>query len=205
MNRKFIFILIGLMLLLLAGFFLLWWSYGQVKVAKQLSYQGDDTQSFPDNENDAIDQNNQTENTNTRQPINTGDATTTKNGPTLADAVALSRSFTERFGTFSNQNNYENINNLRSYMTPNMEKAADGIIAKSEAKKDQQNGYYGITTQALTTTTISSSAQKVTIIVTTQREESKETTSERKIFQQSAELQVVMQDGAWKVESIIWK
>src|SRR3989338_3421724 len=65
------------------------------------------------------------------------------------DLLDISRSFAERFGSFSNQSNFENVEGLKPFMTPAMRKWADTFVRDAAAKADPGAPYYGITTRTL--------------------------------------------------------
>ena len=201
MNRKFIFIIIPLVALVLIGGGIVAW----VLLSGNGATSGDTSNGTLRNINT-----NAGTGTNTGTAGNTNAAPTnaTTSAPVLSDptstkeAVALARSFTERFGTYSNQNDFDNINNLRVYMTDKMEKAADKIIADSEGN---QTSYYGITTRVLATDISKEEEKRVEVTLTTQRQESSDEKPEPNIFQQDVELVLVLEGNGWLVDSVNWK
>lgn len=146
------------------------------------------------------------QNVNTSLNTNTvtANTNTAAQSTTEQEITSLSRSFIERFGTFSNQNDYENINNIRVYMTQNMEKQADKIIAEGEKNSNPNNPYYGITTKALSTKILKQETNDATVRVSTQRKESKEGEGEIKILYQDIDVVLKIDGGVWKVDSVQW-
>lgn len=93
--------------------------------------------------------------TNTTTSNTTTADTTTTNltvSSTMDDETALRRvinNFTERFGSYSTDTNYENVALSKSLMTEKMEKAADKIVANNQ----QLNGeFYSVESRVMTTT-----------------------------------------------------
>lgn len=117
---------------------------------------------------------------------------------------ALSKSFIERFGTFSNQNDFENINNLKPYMTNNMIRYADQLIKDIEKQDTDKSSYYGITTKALSVSIVKNESGKAQVKITTQRKESSEEKAEMKVYYQDAEMVLKVEEGTWKVDSLKW-
>lgn len=84
--------------------------------------------------------------------IDTTTPTTTTDSPTMNDEAALRRvinNFTERFGSYSTDTNYENVALSKSLMTDNMAKAADKIVAKNQQSSGE---FYSVESRVMTTT-----------------------------------------------------
>lgn len=122
------------------------------------------------------------------------------------DAQALARSFTERFGSFSNQSNFENIRELSPLMTPLMQAWADRFIADAKAKEVHGAPYYGITTRAVQTNVkmLDERLGDAEIMVKTSRREVKGDAAPLVRYQ---DLVLTMKkiEGEWKVERASWK
>jgi len=119
------------------------------------------------------------------------------------DLRSIALIFAERFGSYSNQGNFSNLNELESLMTVKMKAYADILKSKSAAS----DIYYGITTKALTVKieSFEEAAGRSEITVTTQRQESKGTTLNPEIFYQDLKLQLVKTESGWKVDSATWQ
>lgn len=115
----------------------------------------------------------------------------------------FSRSFTERFGSFSNQNDFENIHNVMIYMTPQMEKSSEEFIEK-EKKNAQPGAYYGITTKVINMEITEFDGEKATAKVTAQRKETVGVPQQTKNFTQSADVKFKKEGGTWKVDEFNW-
>ncbi|EKD76539.1 MAG: hypothetical protein ACD_43C00068G0002 [uncultured bacterium] len=110
-----------------------------------------DSTSTNTNINTTTTQTNTAVTTNTNAVV-TNDATTNTIVPALDDESALRRvinNFSERFGSYSTDTNYENIELTRSLMTETMSKTADSIINKDEQK---QTEFYSIESKVMNTT-----------------------------------------------------
>lgn len=122
------------------------------------------------------------------------------------DVTAFARSFVERFGSFSNQSNFENIRELQSLMTPVMQVWAERSIAEAEKKVVPGAPYYGMTTRAVTAQMVALDEGKgdARVLVKTQRREVKDRETPR-IFSQDILLTLRKVEGEWKVEAAEWK
>jgi hypothetical protein len=121
------------------------------------------------------------------------------------DLKKMGASFAERFGSFSNQSNYENISDLKLFMTESMKVWADDFIAKSQ--KDYSGIYYGISTTAVSeeVRSFDDSGGTGVILVKTQRRESTGQMSNSAVFYQSLLISYKKVDGAWKVDRAEWQ
>ena len=125
-----------------------------------------------------------------------------------AGLKAIASTFTERFGSYSNQGNFSNLDALRDLMTIRMRAWTDNYKASQRASMaDQLIVYYGVTTKALSVqiTTFDESLGQAEIIVATQRQEAKGSTINPRVFYQDLKLQLVKTGEGWKVDSAEWQ
>lgn len=123
---------------------------------------------------------------------------------------AISSTFAERFGSYSNQGNFDNLESLRDLMTLQMRASTDEFIASQDSFNSQQinegASYYGITTNALTVDIISIDEDlgRAEVVVKTQRVETKISTNNPRSFYQDLNLTLVQRNDSWKVDSATW-
>lgn len=110
--------------------------------------------------------------------------------------------FTERFSSFSSDNNFDNIEALRTVMTDAMNEQANSL---AERDVSSNNEFYSIETQVVTVsiTDYAEGSTGATVIVDTRRTEQKGI-SKPVVFSQSARLQMKKFDGQWKTDSFKW-
>jgi hypothetical protein len=112
--------------------------------------------------------------------------------------------FAERYGSFSNQGNFENITDLYSVMSASFESSQKQYVADQMKKKSDSAAYFGVTTKALSVEIVSLDLQSsATVLVKTQREE--ETSNSSVIKYQDLVLMFKLENGQWKVDSATWK
>ncbi len=116
----------------------------------------------------------------------------------------LAKSFTERYGSFSNQNDYENLLDLKIYMTNKMQKEVDEFIEANKAEEGEEQAYYGITTKVLTLNKLSLEDDKGEYNVSCQRKEAKGLEGGSRTYTESAKIEFKKVDGQWKVHSFTW-
>ncbi|MFA5106744.1 MAG: hypothetical protein WC497_00260 [Patescibacteria group bacterium] len=142
-------------------------------------------------------------NTNT-VPSNTN--TNTGSTPE-ANLKAVARSFAERFGTYSNHSDFENIEHLIPYMSERMKKWAQKYLDEQRDKTVDQSVYYGMITRTMSVKQISYDSDNGTaeFLVTTQRNESTGTSSNARIFYQDLQIKFIKEQSVWKVNEAWWQ
>ncbi|MEK7540063.1 MAG: hypothetical protein AAB558_02340 [Patescibacteria group bacterium] len=116
--------------------------------------------------------------------------------------LALGRSFTERYGSFSNQNEFENLERLMIYMTAKLQTETNELIASQEGKDNSV--YFGVTTDVVSLRLDKLEEKRAVVVVATRRRESKEG-SATKVFSQTARIVLVKDSGEWLVDKFEWQ
>jgi len=125
--------------------------------------------------------------------------------PPTADVVdneelqitVLARMFTERFGSWSTDNQLKNLEELLSLSTASMQSYLN------QQERTQSDQFYGVTTKALSTNVTSQSDSSAEVIVSTQRIENKE--GQQNIFYQDLRITMVNSQGNWLVSGAYWQ
>lgn len=145
---------------------------------------------------------------NTNAAVNSNSAASGNNSGSTSiedEIVSLAKSFIDRYGTFSSQNEYDNINDLRTYMTESMNKDADKLIKEIEANNTNgSKGYYGITTRTLSSEMVELKDSEAKLNLTAQRKESSEAKPELNVYYQNVEVIIKKESGVWKVDKVTW-
>lgn len=147
------------------------------------------------------------ENSSQRAVINIKKQNKTENKVTEEDLKRMAASFAERFGSFSNQVNYGNINDLRIFMSVKMKNWADRFIKKETAKNVNSGIYYGITTKAIAeqVNQFNDDSGRAQITVSAQRREAVGALGNAVGFQQDIIINFIKENGIWKVDSAVWQ
>ncbi|MFA5358347.1 MAG: hypothetical protein WC310_00815 [Patescibacteria group bacterium] len=114
----------------------------------------------------------------------------------------VSRFFAERFGTYSNQSNFENIKDLQYLMTEDVKSWSEKFISQGNISSDQ---YWGVTTKALAIKSQDIKADTAVIVVSTQRQEYSRDVNKAKIYKQDLKLEYVKSDGNWLISGVYWQ
>jgi len=117
----------------------------------------------------------------------------------------LASAFSERLGSYSNQSNYENLIDLKAFMSENLQKWADSQISNGRINAGNSGPYFGLTTKALKTEMVSYDSEQAVFIVSTQRHEVVGADFNDRVYYQDIELEMIKDSGVWVVERFTWK
>lgn len=119
--------------------------------------------------------------------------------------LATASTFAEKFGSFSNQSNFENLGDLKVMMTSEMISWAENYIRQNQAKPGE--AHYGVTTKALLPKIVDFQEGKgeATIAITTQRQETINNTLNPRIFYQDILLKLKKSGDKWLVAEAEWQ
>jgi hypothetical protein len=122
------------------------------------------------------------------------------------DVRKMAMTFASRFGSYSNQGNYTNFQDLEIFMTDQMKSSAQSYVASLRAKNNGDTNYHGFNTTAVSADIVSfdDSAGSSEILVTTQRVETIGTGSPRN-FNQNIKINLKKIDGQWLVDAALWQ
>ena len=124
------------------------------------------------------------------------------------DLMRLASSFSERFGSFSNQSNFGNITDLKMFMSLRMQKWSDDFIEKQRKNSSSRDIYYSIMTKVVSKELIemNDDTKKASVLIKTRRIESIGSDSNSSdTFSQDMVINFVKEKGVWKVDSATWK
>lgn len=120
----------------------------------------------------------------------------------LADKAVLQqtgRYFVEIFGSYSSDNNFQNLKDLKSLMTSTYwakwEKDLNTITSDKE---------YSVWSQAMNASIDNYSATTGTVTVLCKRGERQSKSEKESIFYQSAQVNLVKVNGSWLVDKVTW-
>jgi hypothetical protein len=140
----------------------------------------------------------------------TQDGTTTTPQPrstTEQELARIASAFAERYGSYSNQTNYENLEALLVFMTSSFSQSTQTFIAQEREKSRDTTIYYGITARAVSvgTRSLDESAGTASFAVSTFRKETIGSSSNAKTFREECVVDFRKDGGAWKVHAVEWQ
>ena len=114
----------------------------------------------------------------------------------------MAKIFVERYGSYSNEANFQNIRDVIPLMSAEFAAATTADLTS----KKQPNGFYGVTTRVITVKVVSQSEADGTadVVLSTQRTEENGSAQNTKTKYQDVELTFVKEAGVWMVDSVKW-
>lgn len=125
---------------------------------------------------------------------------TLRTGAPALDAFV--RSFAERYGSFSNQSGFANLKELLPFMTEELRKESEKLVARATTANAP---YAGTTTKALAIKEQQVGDSAATFLISTQRRESTAQNPNTKVYYQDLELSLLKIGEEWKVNRAVWK
>lgn len=138
-------------------------------------------------------------NTATNQAANTNAATTDE-----VTIIRLANLFAERYGSYSSEAGFQNITDLKIYMTKKMQAISDSFVA-SQKSQTSAGTFYSTTTNALSTTVSSLTKVKATVRVSTQRRETGANINGTSTYYQVLVLDFAKDGENWLVDNASWQ
>jgi hypothetical protein len=117
-----------------------------------------------------------------------------------ADVISLSKTFVERYGSYSNEADFGNLKDVLTLMSDDFAEETQSFIDRTDAP----NEYYGVNTKVITVDVENEDDATAYVIVNTQREEAIGSTQNIEVKYQEIELRYVKESGEWKVDSAQW-
>lgn len=117
-------------------------------------------------------------------------------------ANTVARNFVERFGSFSSDTNYINIDDVMSLATDALQGRLQDLA--DEARENTSESYYGISTKAIIFTVEVETDTTMTMRVTTQRQESIDSPANTSVRNQDIRLDMVFDGDTWLVDAFTW-
>ena len=112
-----------------------------------------------------------------------------------------------RYGSYSNQTNYENLEALYVFMTPALQDTTRAFVAAEREKQRDTSIYYGITARGLSvkTASLDEGGGNASFLVSTFRKETIGSGGNVKTFQEELVVDMRKDGDAWRVDQAIWQ
>jgi hypothetical protein len=122
---------------------------------------------------------------------------------TSADVISLSKSFVTRYGSYSNEAHFANLEDVLPLVSASFSAQLQTMIDTGIAPET----YYGVTTSIVSVkvTQEDEAAGTASATITTQREEAIGSPQHTSVKYQDIVLTFVMEDGSWKVNYATWQ
>jgi len=124
----------------------------------------------------------------------------TSNQPDQPETIA--RVFVERFGSFSSESGYDNIEEVMVLATESVQIRLEQLL--TQARASESEAYYGVSTTVIGLSETAISESEVVFDVTTQRRESIDSPANTTVKYQDIELTLVASGDTWLVSDFSW-
>lgn len=159
------------------------------QITEQPADQTGTTNELPDTIPDLVED-------NTEEPVNAK--------PSVEkELLSLAYYFVERWGTFSSTSNYQNIDDLETFMTDDFYQAATQDRAPLNFSEQDDIEYVGYTTKVTNIVWQEQTSTNAEALVTTRR--SKQTETDQEFFNQALLVRFVRTNDQWKVTEAVWQ
>ncbi|MCR4312235.1 MAG: hypothetical protein NUV56_03045 [Candidatus Uhrbacteria bacterium] len=118
-------------------------------------------------------------------------------------ANTIARTFVERFGSFSSESDYANIEDISSLATDAFQVELNDII--EQARRNADGAYYGISSIVITTKVVNETDTTMTLQMTAQREEAIDDPSNVNIRYQDIIVDLVKEGDDWLIDGFTWQ
>lgn len=141
------------------------------------------------------------------EPVNVPNVekpTVSEEDKTKAQLVKLVAAFVERYGSYSNQSDYENLEDLMRIMSDDLKNWAENFVADKRAAGIDETVYYGITTKVLKVDIVAYEdvLGRATFKASTQKREVVGSTVNAKVYYKDVNVEMIKEGGIWKVNTI---
>lgn len=123
-------------------------------------------------------------------------------GEDRSEPLRLARLFVERYGSYSNNSNFQNVVNVMVFTTPELRAEFDAYIKTQNVDTSQS---YSITTRALSPSIVDFTENESAIVRVVANRTEKKGVEPANTFSQTAVLYMEFYEGAWKVANIVWE
>ncbi|MFC1687168.1 hypothetical protein ACFL0L_01140 [Patescibacteria group bacterium] len=118
------------------------------------------------------------------------------------ERLRLAKNFVERYGSFSNESDFTNIEDMYVVMTDSMRLTAQQFVASARSSQDPNTPYYGTTTKVRSVPQENIQETAVEYLFTTQRIE--RTKDSESMYYQDIAVQMVKEGDSWKIHQVRW-
>lgn len=119
---------------------------------------------------------------------------------TSSSVISLSKTFVERFGSYSNEANFANLEDVLPLMSREYAAETEAFLVTAV----EPETFYSISTAVITVDVEAQTETEARVRLTTQREEAIESPRDSEVKFQDILLTFVKEAGAWKIDSATW-
>lgn len=120
----------------------------------------------------------------------------------VVSATTVGRIFVERFGSFSSESRYENIDDVMTLATDKLQSRLEDLA--ETVRREQGGDYYGVSTRIITVKAEVTTETNARLLITTQREEAIANPGNTSVRYQDIRVELVKEGDHWLVDAFTW-
>ncbi len=124
--------------------------------------------------------------------------------PGVVSASTVARIFVERFGSYSSETDFANVDDVKALATPSYQAELESLVNGYRRQFDDTAGYSGVSTRVISLKIVSESETASTFKLTTQREEAVGTPGNTTLRYQDVEVSLVKTGDDWLINDLTW-
>jgi hypothetical protein len=117
-------------------------------------------------------------------------------------AATVGRIFVERFGSFSSESDYENIDDVMTLATTSLQSRLEDLAETARGERNDE--YYGVSTRIITVKTEVATETSARFLITTQREEAIADPGNTSVRYQDIRVELLKEGDSWLVDAFTW-
>lgn len=117
----------------------------------------------------------------------------------------LAISFAERYGSYSTDQKFKNLDDLKPFMSTKMQKTVDDFMLAERNATSTLESFQGLTTKGLSADLISLETSGAVIVVQTQRTISSDSGLEPVVSYRNLKLSFIKTGNEWQVDEAVWQ
>lgn len=127
--------------------------------------------------------------------------------PTQAavSASTVARIFVERFGSYSSESNFANVDDVMSLASTGYQSTLKSLVAQYRQDLAANSGYTGVSTRVINAVLVSEAESAATFLIKTQREEAVGTPGNATLRYQDVEVDLIKVGEDWLINDLNWK
>lgn len=119
-------------------------------------------------------------------------------------ASTIVKTFVERFGSYSSESDFANVDDVISLATPTFKNELTRLAANARKSASKDDAYYGISTIVLSTSMKDETETSATMVALTQREEAVGSPGNTTVRYQSITVDLVKDGDDWLIDGFTW-
>jgi hypothetical protein len=121
------------------------------------------------------------------------------------DVSIVATPFVERYGSYNNQDQFQNFSEIRIFMTPSLSTyVTNTLISQLQEEVPSFDTFYAINTKVLSSQLVEREESTARMEMSTQRREIGVGGVVQNVYNQDVQVELELINGEWKVDGVFW-